>query len=517
MSAAAAGGQQPREAAHQDVEPPRKKRGRPSMQYGRTKIGTMPVAGPKGLDAQRVYRTYDAATMQRAADAYRAHISETSLEKVAADHDVPKSSLLRYIQQNRQQFPPLGAPTALTADQEVTLEKWAMERSDLDMCVHELAIREKAARLAGREDGCMSTQWLYLFLQRHNVLSKRKGEMVSDERRGSFTDEALKDMSMKAMKICKEKSIVRPDQIFAMDEKGTHIGKSTGKVIASSASSAAPMKQGPGEHGKHVTICVGTCADGQLLHAFFIFKRVYQFPAKTLQKMVEYAPNARFAHNASGGSDEESMIQYLLEIILPVANRTRKDDEWSLFIIDQFWYHCSLKFLETCSENRVVVLGGVPHGSHKYQIADTHLNAPLAKGLGTETMTYYSKTEKPMDVWEWLQIADRVYNRVLSKQLVLKAHSDNGWTIPLDPYTAMKDRVVGANTSKKASVGLTSSRSLRERDKSTDLPNILTAEWALDPSTRIPLKPLDTWSREEIWDCLRASTIMNHRDMSQRV
>ena len=90
---------------------------------------------------------------------------------------------------------PLGGDTnrLLTDEQEDALEKWVLQRAAVDACIHVLALKQKAARLAGVAE-LPSSNWVSLFLERRPQLSKRKGQMVSEERRGAFTKDALDDM-----------------------------------------------------------------------------------------------------------------------------------------------------------------------------------------------------------------------------------------------------------------------------------------------------------------------------------
>jgi hypothetical protein len=118
---------------------------------------------------------------------------------------------------------PLGGDTnrLLTDEQEDALEKWVLQRAAVDACIHVLALKQKAARLAGVAE-LPSSNWVSLFLERRPQLSKRKGQMVSEERRGAFTKEALDDMQKKLTSLSRNYSIKHPYQVVVMDESGTY-------------------------------------------------------------------------------------------------------------------------------------------------------------------------------------------------------------------------------------------------------------------------------------------------------
>jgi hypothetical protein len=115
---------------------------------------------------------------------------------VAAEFGIPASSLIRAWKSaqsvgiDKYELPIRGSPTMLTKEQETALETWATQRADQDCCVHVLALRQKAQQLSNSTD-LPTASWVRLFLERSTVLSKRMGEMVSEERRRSFTSSKL--------------------------------------------------------------------------------------------------------------------------------------------------------------------------------------------------------------------------------------------------------------------------------------------------------------------------------------
>jgi hypothetical protein len=258
------------------------------------------------------------------------------------------------------------------------------------------------------------------------------------------------------LKRAKERhAITKPYQIIVMDETGFNMGKvSNASVIGVGTRKTAATNQGSKEHDEHVTLVVGSRADGLATPPALIFKGKY-FTETDLAAVPERAHGVKLIKNKSGGSGLISMKSWVETCV--VAESPRSGDEWLLLILDQFFWHCDLEFLEYCVANRVAVVGGIPHASHKYQIPDTHYNAPLSRFIKGRTLAFYVDNAGDLDRGTFVGIVHDAYKNVMTKELVLKAHKDNGFTVELNVLEALKERVSAEAASTQAAVGHTPS------------------------------------------------------------
>ena len=275
-----------------------------------------------------------------------------SIRKAATIYKVPRKTLGRYHESyeyltdaelGEVQFPKRGgdANRILTDEQEDALKDFLIKRAALDSCVHTLAVREKAMKLAvsrrtdfQRLQTLPTNKWLKLFMERTG-LSARYGQMLSNARRDSFTMEALVDMEKKLRAVAAEKAIVRPDQVVVMDESGDNYEKvSRSRVVGSQAARGFTTSEGSGERGMHCSWKIGAFADGTRTKSLIIFPG-QRFTTEEVEEINNLCGDEiLFYKNAQGSCDSVSMIAWVERAVLPRAQRKR--GEWLLIILDQY-------------------------------------------------------------------------------------------------------------------------------------------------------------------------------------
>lgn len=334
--------------------------------------------------------------------------------------------------------------------------------------------------------------------------------MLSAARRLAVTEEALKDFEDKGRLLMEEKDIRNDYQVLVMDETGDDYNKAPAKVAARKSASGATVAQGPGEKGVHATIVVGAFGDGTYTRPTVIHKGERVAVSDVGEVEALCGDDAIFYKTPSGGSNLNTMIWWLEGSALPYSQR--KDGEWLILILDQYWWHCDLAFLDFCLTKNVCVFGGIPHGSDKWQIPDTHYNRPLKAEISTIILDRYLH-----DGWTAITIAEHLaavlaaHKKVLTVDFVRKSFVDNGHLPPFTVFEALKHKTT-TKVSEQAASGVVAARpTLRRRqtDQVPDLPDTPSTLFALDPTSKWPATAPDKWSKEDIYQTLRESVLLH--------
>ena len=424
----------------------------------------------------------------------------------------------------------LGAPTLVSSNDERLIAKFCIERCKLDSCIDEGLVKAKALDLAKASGRCEPTRtelpsnkWLKGFIERNPSITLRIGQRQSDARRESMTDAQLQQFEDRMRTSREEHGIIESWQFGVWDEAGTHVGLAEGtRVIASSASKSAPISQGKGEHRPHATLGVGAWASGHKMDLFTIFTGV-RFSFEETTDIADHSPDSLYVKSPSGGSDGNTMINWLNDVVLPfrAARPATDQNKWMMILVDEFDAHANdLAFLNLCDDNKVCIMSGIAHGTHKWQVPDTHFIAPLKQALREETLEFYRECAigEEMTNGPFLACAKRAYACTMTSQLIQKAFKDVGLEVgKLRLFDALKHKVANKSDTKAAAERQAIARQLRIRDapEASAPPPVLTTEWALSPGNRFPATPLDSWSRMEIYEVAKRMQVLNHRGLAE--
>jgi len=422
-------------------------------------------------------------------------------------------------------LPPLGGLTRqlLTPEQELALEQHILQRAALDSCLHTLAARQKAQKLAGCED-LPGEKWLLGFLERHPHISARVGQMVSNSRRESFTEEALAQMEKRARETAQKHGITEDWQVVVMDECGESLDKASARVIGAKNARGATMAQGEGEKGEHVTLKVGSFGDGKPTTPMVLFQGV-RFSAEEDAEIDELVgDDVIMMKNPKGSCDARSMIAFVKRCVLPHV--PQRGNKALMLILDQYWsesfliirYHCDLEFLEYCTENNIVVFGGIPHGTHKWQIPDTHFNSPLKKDITLRKLGWYQDhpNERITLARFCLFYRDATFS-VLTSATIKKAFVDIGWLPPFSLVEKLGSKTVEKTAPAVAAEGHHPVRELRRQSTpltNAVVPRIPTLRYVLSADTVLPKDRPATWSADDLYEIVKGTVHLHQKNLA---
>ena len=205
--------------------------------------------------------------------------------------------------------------------------------------------------------------WYYGFMKRNPALSLRKPEGTSLARSTSFNQTAVNtlfDNLESAYKLLG--SDLCPDVIYNLD--GTAL-----TTVHVPPNVNAPKGQKPvgqvtsGERGTLVTACCIIAAAGNSIPPYVIFPRV-NFKDHMLKRAP---PGSSGAVSRSGWMNGESFVE-VLEYFQKHARASV--GKKVLLILDNHESHITVKSLDFCKKNRIILLTLPPHTSNKFQPLD---------------------------------------------------------------------------------------------------------------------------------------------------
>jgi hypothetical protein len=243
-------------------------------------------------------------------------------------------------------------------------------------------VRTWASLICGSEPG---KNWSADFKRRHeSILDCRYLNTLDLERHKAESEPSFRQY----FSILREKMdhySIQPQNCYNMDEKGFLIGhlQKVQRIFPK-----ALMKQqkllGAGQDGSRecITLIATICADGSSLPPALIYKAVSGDLQDTwLQDYIAHERPCWFASSPNGWTSDELGLSWLQSLFdTQTIDKAKRD--WRLLILDGHGSHYTLRFLDWCRSNRILVAIFPPHSTHRLQPLDVSLFRPLA--------TYYS-------------------------------------------------------------------------------------------------------------------------------
>lgn len=216
--------------------------------------------------------------------------------------------------------------------------------------------------------------WYKNFLARHPEVKVQRSRNLDQSRKDASDYQTLREWFELYQTIRLQYNIAEEDT-YNMDEKGCMKGiGDNSKVLISRAESKASTIQPGNRDWVSVIECIGI--NGFLLSPFIIFKgeRIQESwlaKGKEVDKrtVIHVSPNA--------WTDQEIALEWLQHFDKYTTLQCR--GEYRLLILDGHSSHVSFKFVQYCTDRKIIALCLPPHSTHILQPLDVGVFGPLAK------------------------------------------------------------------------------------------------------------------------------------------
>ncbi|XP_063391330.1 uncharacterized protein LOC134676874 [Cydia fagiglandana] len=325
--------------------------------------------------------------------AYEEVISGKSLRKAAQMFDLDHVSLARY-KKKREAASDIpiedikmgynSAKKVFSTAQEEEIAGYAIKSADiyfglstkdLRKLAYDLTIKYNLARPASWDTNeTAGVEWLRGFLDRHPQLSVRCAQATSLARATNFNKHNVNEFFNNLENVLDRDKFEAKD-IYNVDETGVTTVQKPNRIIAKRG-----MRQvgalTSAERGCLVTVTVVVNAIGNVLPPMFTFPRVnYQ------DHFISGAPIGSIGTaNKSGWMQEDDFFVFLQHF----QRHTNSSLQHKvLLLLDNHSSHVSIKCIDYCRENGIVMLSYPPHCSHKLQPLDRSVFGPFKKAVNT--------------------------------------------------------------------------------------------------------------------------------------
>lgn len=161
-----------------------------------------------------------------------------------------------------------------------------------------------------------------------------------------------------------------PESIYNIDETKVPTVQDTTYVLAKKGAKQVGQITSA-ERGTTITMCAGVSVTGNLIPPFYIFPRV-NFKENLMLRNA--APESSGTANPSGWQTVETFMIFLKHLVKH-ANPT--SDKPILILMDNHDSHVSVKAVDFCKKNGIVLLTIPPHTSNRLQPLDVSLFGPF--------------------------------------------------------------------------------------------------------------------------------------------
>lgn len=322
--------------------------------------------------------------------AYEEIIKGRSIRASAKMFDLCHISLLRY--RNKK----IGAPDSrpnmgynpatkvFTEEQENCMAKYVIKTADIYYGLSPKEVRRLAYDLAVKyniekpesweRNRTAGADWFSGFMRRNPELSIRCAQATSLSRATSFNRTNVDAFFDNLEKVMTRDSF-EPHKIYNMDETGITTVQKPDRIVTRKGTRQVGALTS-GERGTLVTMAAAVNALGNAMPPFFVFPRIrYQS-----HFVRDGPPGCVGAGNSSGWMEEAQFLEFLRHFHHHVESSR---DSKVLLLLDNHTSHISIKALDYCKENGIVVLSFPPHCSHKLQPLDRSVYGPLKKFVNT--------------------------------------------------------------------------------------------------------------------------------------
>ena len=135
---------------------------------------------------------------------------------------------------------------------------------------------------------------------------------------------------------------------------------------------------------------------GSMAGDFLPVQLIYQGKTKRCLPQVQFPNDWHVTFSANHWSNEETMKEYILKVLLPYIRAKRQelqlaDDYPALVIFDNFKAQCTFEILKMLDDNQIYVVLIPPNCTDRLQPLDLSVNKPAKDFLRSKFQTWYAQ------------------------------------------------------------------------------------------------------------------------------
>ena len=359
-----------------------------------------------------------------------------SIRQVAKDFSINKDKLCREVQkkrlglrlQSKSMSELCKTHQVFTEGEEKELAKYILDASRMGFPISTDVLRQLAYELASRnkkkfpaswgKEEKAGRDWLFGYLKRNKDVSIRTPEATSLARAEAFTKENVARFFDQLSEVY-EKHGFRPERIYNCDETGVRTAHKPVKVMAESGVKQVSQLVSH-DKGDLVTVLGFINAVGNALPPCFVFPRKH-----FKDQMINDAPPGSKGFASGTGWMNTDTFHECLKHFQSHANSS--PDNKVLLILDNHESHVSLKAVDFCRANGIVLLSLPPHCSHKLQPLDLTVFSPFKLYYNTAANEWMSQNPgKRMSIYDVASLVGIAFPKAFSHSNIVSGFRSTG-------------------------------------------------------------------------------------------
>ena len=327
----------------------------------------------------------------------------------------------------------------LNATQEKELVRYVEKLCSRGLPPSKSMIHNFAAEIAKQEPGKC---WVDRFLERHKIdlISRWTTGIDSLRHRADSTAKYHGYFELLRRKI--EQYNIEPQHTYNMDEKGFLIGilGKMKRIFSRRFYEEGGMKQMLQDGNREwITTIACICADGTSLPPALVYEAVSgNVQDSWLQDFDHDKHKAFFTSSPSGWTNNEIGLAWLKQVFdretKPKAKRA-----YRLLILDGHGSHISIKFIDYCDKNRILLAVYPPHSTHTLQPLDVGMFKPLSTAYKEELSSFMNKCQGLTSITkrDFFRLFYKAWGDSFIEENIFKAFKSTGLS-PFDPEVVLK-------------------------------------------------------------------------------
>jgi hypothetical protein len=281
----------------------------------------------------------------------------------------------------------------LSKEQSTALIKWVNQLTERGLPPTNAMLENFAREISGKEPG---KNWVSRWKKAHS------NKVISVYSKGLDLERKMADSAYKyalyfrliGQKI--EQYNLGPEQIYNMDEKGFMLGVTTKtkRIFTRRKYEQGGYKQHLQDGNREWITTIGCiCANGTALSPALIYmSKSGLLQDSWLQDFDPRTQRCYFAASESGWTNNELGYRWLVDVF-DKETKSQASRGWRLLILDGHGSHVTMKFIEYCDSNRILLAIFPAHSTHTLQPLDVAIFSPLSTAY-TERLDDFIKASQ---------------------------------------------------------------------------------------------------------------------------